>query len=382
MAHQDIRFCTTADGVRIAVATMGSGPPLVYVTGFPGHIELELETEFAARFLSELSFGHTLIRYDMRGSGLSDRFATDFSFRGFQLDLEAVVDYLDLESFALISLGDLAGPIAISYSASHSSRVTHLVLSSAYLRGNDLATKDRQAVLAEFVANFGWPIFDLVDTPEVDADTHRAVRQIQQEGATHEVQSIVLKTMYEADVTAAASAITAPTLVLHARDDPLVPFSAGRELAIRIPGARFVGYPSSSAAPWVNSKFLLGEMRAFLAPGLAGRPEAPRGDGLSSREMEVLALLARGRTSREIAEVLVLSPRTVERHISNIYAKADVHSRAEATAYALLAGLADAPVGNARHAIGRKLQRSTDATAGAGGLPLPRTEDRPRRSGI
>ena len=365
MVKQDTRFCKTADDVRIAYATMGTGPALVYVTGWPGHLQLELETEFSARFLGELSSGFTLVRYDMRGSGLSDRLVNDFSFAAFQSDLEAVVDSLGLKSFALLSLGDLAGPIAIAYAADHPGRVTHLILSSAYLRGEDLASTERQALLAEFVANFGWPIFEFVDTPDIDAETHRAVRQIQEEGATHDVQSAVLMAMYGVDVTLGAAGIRVPTLVLHARDDPLVPFNAGRELAIRVPGARFVDYPSASAAPWVNASFIIGELRAFLHPDIPEPSRSATADGLSQREQEVLSLLAGGNTSREIAEALTLSARTVERHISNIYAKADVHSRAEATAYAMLAGLTRAPMGKVRQPEGKELQRSTDAGAPA-----------------
>src|SRR6266511_895382 len=134
MVEQQIRFCTTSDGVRIAYATVGSGPPLVYATGWPVHLEVEWQKPFVRRFLEDLARGVTLIRYDMRGSGLSDENVYDFSTESLMRDLEGVVEHLGLERFALLSLGDMAGPITMTYAARYPDRVTHLILNSGCLR--------------------------------------------------------------------------------------------------------------------------------------------------------------------------------------------------------------------------------------------------------
>ena len=110
--EQQIRFCTASDGVSIAYATVGDGPPLVYVTGWPTHLEMEWGKPFSRAFLEALAEGSTLFRYDMRGSGLSDQDVSDFSIESLTRDLEAVVDHQKLERFALASLGSLAVRIA------------------------------------------------------------------------------------------------------------------------------------------------------------------------------------------------------------------------------------------------------------------------------
>ena len=108
--EQEIGFCTTSDGVSIAYATLGVGPPLVYVTGWPGHLGLEWDKPVAREFLEELAAGVTLIRYDMRGSGLSDRDVTEISLDAWVNDLRAVIQGLQLNRVSLLSLGQLAGP--------------------------------------------------------------------------------------------------------------------------------------------------------------------------------------------------------------------------------------------------------------------------------
>ncbi len=112
--EQEIGFCTTSDGVSIAYATLGEGTPLVYATGWPGHLSLEMEMPHSRELIEELARGVKLIRYDMRASGLSEPDPGELSFDTCVLDLEAVVDHLKLDSFALLSLGFLAGPIALA----------------------------------------------------------------------------------------------------------------------------------------------------------------------------------------------------------------------------------------------------------------------------
>jgi DNA-binding CsgD family transcriptional regulator len=175
----------------------------------------------------------------------------------------------------------------------------------------------------------------------------RDVRQINDASASYATQATLLKTKYSVDLSGLLDCLSMPTLVLHARNDPLVPFFLGRDLAIRLPRSRFVPFESSSAAPWV---ILAREIRDFLSAGsrdeLMRSRETRSGVGevypgnLTSREVEVLRLVAMGWSSRQVARELVLSARTVERHISNIYSKIGVHTRAQAAAYALKQGLA------------------------------------------
>jgi pimeloyl-ACP methyl ester carboxylesterase/DNA-binding CsgD family transcriptional regulator len=345
---QTIGFCTATDGVRIAYATIGDGPPLVYATGWPGHLELEWRKPFARGFLEDLAAGFTLIRYDMRGSGLSDDAAADLSFDALAADLEAVVDHLRLDRFALLSLGDLAGPISIRYAGNSPERVSRLVLNSPFAHGADIASARKQTATVDFVQNYGFPTSEFADAPGVDAETLRDVRHLVEAAASHARQAEVLRILYDADVTHWLGRIVAPTLVLHARGDTFVPFEVGRDVAARIPGAEFVPFEGASNAPWAHRQVILQEVHRFLRPLLGQSPamalhdadHEPLPDNLTVREIEVLRLLARGRSSREIADALVISARTVERHIANIYAKLNVRTRAQATAYALTRGLA------------------------------------------
>ena len=143
--EQQIRFCTSPDGVTIAYATVGDGPPLVYATGWPTHLELEWEAPSSRTFLESLAQGCTLIRYDMRGTGLSSGGeVTDFSLAALTRDLEAIIGHLKLDKVDLVSLGGLAGPIAMTYAAANQQRVARLVLSSAFIRGDKITTPDRQ----------------------------------------------------------------------------------------------------------------------------------------------------------------------------------------------------------------------------------------------
>src|SRR3990172_878461 len=242
--EQQIHFCTTSDRVRIAYATVGEGPPLVYVCGWPQHLELEWEKPFSRGFLERLAQGCTLVRYDMRGSGLSDPDVSDLTLEAFVRDLEAVVDHLALERFALLAFGGLAGPIAMTYAAARPERASHLVLHSAYLRGSDVSTPERARAQVEYVAAFGLPHADLIDHPDTDVAQHPDFRELQKAAAPRNVQAAVLRAIYSADLSGLVDRLSMPTLILHGRGDPLIPFAAGRELAVGMPQARLVPFES------------------------------------------------------------------------------------------------------------------------------------------
>jgi class 3 adenylate cyclase/pimeloyl-ACP methyl ester carboxylesterase len=262
--EQQIRFCTTSDGVRIAYATVGEGPPLVYACGWPGHLELEWERPFVRDFLETLAEGSTLIRYDMRGSGLSDREVTDLTLAGLTRDMEAVVDQLALERFALLGLGVLAGPVAISYAAAQPERVAQLILYSAYVRGDKLAAAKTQQTLIDYAGAFGVPFFDVSDHPDVDIEQQRYIREVLRAAASPGMQAALLKTMFSIDVGGLLHRVTMPTLIIHGRGDPLIRFELGRELATQLPQAKFVPFEGGTGAVWVHRDVLIPEIRRFL----------------------------------------------------------------------------------------------------------------------
>jgi len=263
--EQQIRFCTSPDGVTIAYATVGDGPPLVYATGWPTHLELEWEAPSSRTFLESLAQGCTLIRYDMRGTGLSSGGeVTDFSLAALTRDLEAIIGHLKLDKVDLVSLGGLAGPIAMTYAAANQQRVARLVLSSAFIRGDKITTPDRQRSLIEYAAQFGIPVFDFIDDNDTDLRGVRDAQRRLQATASPEIQAELLKTLYSADVSGLVERLTMPALVLHGRQDLLVPFALGRALAARLPQARFVPFEGQSSTVWAQTNVLVPEIHRFL----------------------------------------------------------------------------------------------------------------------
>jgi len=131
---QQIRFCTSSDGVGIAYATSGSGPPLVKAANWLSHLEFDGRSPVWRHWIRELSRYHTLVRYDERGCGLSDWNVDEFSLDAWVRDLEAVVDGLELERFPLLGISQ-GGPIAIAYATRHPERVSHLILHGSYAGG-------------------------------------------------------------------------------------------------------------------------------------------------------------------------------------------------------------------------------------------------------
>ena len=272
--EQKLGFCTASDGVSIAYATVGDGPPLVYATGWPGHLSLEMEKPHSRELIEDLAQGVKLIRYDMRGSGLSEHDPGELSFDRCVLDLEAVVDHLKLDSFALLSLGFLAGPISLAYAGKHPERLSHLIVSDAYARGVELTTPERGKAMVDYISLYGFPMsVDDKTTPE-DVKRVQDVAKIQREAASLEVQGEVARMMITVDVSDYLNKLSMPTLIMHGRDDTIVPFALGRNLAASLPQAKFVPFDESVAAPWLKQEQITTEIRRFLGVEVELNPKA------------------------------------------------------------------------------------------------------------
>jgi pimeloyl-ACP methyl ester carboxylesterase/DNA-binding CsgD family transcriptional regulator len=352
----DIRFCTTSAGARIAYTTLGSGPAVVFPAWWINHLELLWEHPSAVTFFSTLARHHTLVLYDRHGAGLSDRDRTDFSAAAELATLTDLIAHLGLTRFALFGFS-AGGPTAIAYAAAHPEQVSHLLIFGAGARmGGAIsnlapATSHTRAVVND-LAEANWDVGALALTkwifPGADPLTIDWLARFLRASATPRM-AIELSYL-TADVSALLPSLRVPTLVLCRREDNGTLFEGGRQLAACIPHARFV--PLEGAA----HLFFLGDMQAVLqvavpflgSDGAAVRSlaqlEEMRGsrypDGLTAREVEVLALLAAGLTTREIAAQLVISSATVERHIANVYRKTRARGRAGAATYALRHGLA------------------------------------------
>jgi pimeloyl-ACP methyl ester carboxylesterase/DNA-binding winged helix-turn-helix (wHTH) protein len=248
---QQIRFCTASDGVRLAYATSGSGPPLVKPANWLTHLEYDWESPVWRHWLHELSRDHTLVRYDERGCGLSDRDAVDLSFDAWVADLETVVDAMGLERFPLIGISQGCA-VAVAYAVRHPERVSRLVLYGGFARGVIAKAKtpeqlDEVTMVTRNIP-LGWgqdnPAFRLFFAarflPEGTPEQMRWFSDLQRITTSPRTGARLLDTAATLDVTALAPRVRVPTLVLHATGDGVATFGEGRKLAALIPGARFV----------------------------------------------------------------------------------------------------------------------------------------------
>jgi pimeloyl-ACP methyl ester carboxylesterase/DNA-binding winged helix-turn-helix (wHTH) protein len=247
---QEVTFCRTTDGVNLAVATAGDGLPVVKTGTWLTHIEYDWQSPVWCPLLTHLSARFRLIRYDPRGCGLSDREVADISFQALVHDLEAVVDALGLERFALLGISQGAA-VSIAYAVRHPDRVSRLVLSGGYPLGRrkrgDAAEIAMQEALLTLIRH-GWgqdnPAFRQVFSSRFFPDgTHEQMQwlnDLQRVSTSPENAIRVRRATGDIDVTGLLPRVATPTLVLHSRGDAGVPFEMGRMLARGIPGARFV----------------------------------------------------------------------------------------------------------------------------------------------
>lgn len=249
--RQEVRFCETSDGVRLAWSRVGDGPPIVKTGNWLNHIEYDWESPVWSHVLRWLARGRTLVRYDARGNGLSDWEVPEISFDAFVRDLEAVVDAAGLDRFALFGASQGCA-FSIAYAVKHPERVSKLVLYGGFargrhLRGSAIDIEQGEAMLT--LMRTGWgqdnPAFRQVFTslfvPGGTPEQMDWFNELQRKTTSAENAVRLRLVSDRMDVVDLLPSVRVPTLILHCRDDAVQPFAEGRFLATHIPAARFVG---------------------------------------------------------------------------------------------------------------------------------------------
>src|SRR5256714_1256682 len=248
--EQQIQFCVTHDGVRIAYAAVGQGPPLLKAANWLSHLEWDWQSPIWRHLLREFSRDHTFIRYDERGNGLSDWNAADLSFNAWVEDLESVVNAAKVDRFPLLGISQ-GGAVAIAYAVRHPEKVSHLILYGAYARGwakrdspEELEQREAQLTLVRL----GWgkdnpafrQLWATLYAPDATPEQAQSFNDLQRISTSPENAVRLLTEMGNIDVVDLLPQVKVPTLVLHCRDEAGVPFEEGRKLAGSIPGATFI----------------------------------------------------------------------------------------------------------------------------------------------
>ncbi len=344
---QDIRFARSADGVGIAYAVHGSGPPLLIDACWLSHLQFDWESPVWRHYLVELGKIATVIRYDERGHGLSDRGVTDHSLEARLGDLEAVVEDAGVDRFALMAMAQ-GGPVAIEYAARHPERLTRLVFYGSYAGAQAAATDEELELLAAFEAliRVGWArptsefrrVFSSMMIPGGTEEQMRWLDDLQQRACDTETAVVSRAQRQVTDSSARLPELNLPTLVIHSRGDQMNDFHHARDLAAGIRGARLVGLDSSNHIVLADEPAwpaFMHEMTEFMEPDRQQERAAVADDVaalVTARELDILRLAAAGHDNEAIAADLFLSVRTVERHLQNAYAKLGLSGRTARTA--------------------------------------------------
>lgn len=249
---QQIQFCTTVDGVRIAYSMVGQGPFLVIPPGWISHLQLQWEHPSARDYLEKGTRNQTFLFYDKHGCGLSERDRTEFTLESEVRPLEAVIDHLKLKRFALFGFS-MGGPVTIAYAIKYPKRVSHLILYDAYARGEAISTEELKKSFTSLIRS-AWGVGSkaLADIflPGADVSALKWFVRLQREAATAEMAAKLLGLSYNLNVVDLLPRLRVPTLVIHRKGDKAIPFHLGREMASMIPNSRFVPLEGSIHIPF------------------------------------------------------------------------------------------------------------------------------------
>jgi pimeloyl-ACP methyl ester carboxylesterase/DNA-binding CsgD family transcriptional regulator len=350
--RQHIRYVKASDGTRLAWAESGDGPVLVKAANWLTHLEYEWESPVWKHWIQFFSQHGRFVRYDERGCGMSDwqGSGTALTVDGWTSDLEAVIEAARPAAPVTLLGISQGGAACIRYAIRHPERVARMILYGGYARGALLRDRPEAARAYQAMvdlARWAWgsdnPTFRQVFTsrfiPGGTVEQLRWFNDLCLKTTSGEIAAALMEARAVMDVSASLHAVRTPTLVLHGRDDAVVPVAEGRLLASGIPGAEFVELDSRNHVllehepAWQRFREAV---LAFLGPDAVGEEAAgPRVfAALSARERQVLTLMGDGLSNTDIAERLHISEKTVRNHASNLFDKLGVWSRAQAIVFA------------------------------------------------
>ncbi|MCK2215371.1 alpha/beta fold hydrolase [Actinomadura sp. ATCC 31491] len=330
---QVVRFAATPHG-RVAYSVVGSGPPLVFLSGWVSHLGVLWEVAGHRRFVETLARRCTVVRFDRPGCGLSDRGRRAFSLDSELEVLGALVRHLGLRRPVLLGSCD-GGQVAAAFAARHPDAVSALLIHGSCARGGDLAPREvRRAVSALVRAHWGLGSRVLADIwlPHAPAELAEGFVRLQRAAASADTAADLLEMFYRTEIADELPRIQAPTLVLHRRGGRAVRFELGRELAALIPGAQLATLEGRSQPIYAEGEDAAAAAVLAFLRDQAG--QAPDGVTLTEREMQVAMLITEGLTNAEIGRVLGVSVRTVDAHVEHARAKLGVRARTQIAVWA------------------------------------------------
>jgi pimeloyl-ACP methyl ester carboxylesterase/DNA-binding CsgD family transcriptional regulator len=349
--RQRIRYLRTSDGVQLAWAEVGHGPLLIKAANWLSHLEFEWESPCWRHWLRFFAEHYRFVRHDERGCGMTDWEVEDLTMPRRLADFEQLVAAAEPGApFILLGISQGAS-VAIDFSVRHPEKVSHLVLYGGYAkgwaaRGDPLEQREYRA-LTELM-RLGWgrdhPAFVQAFTtrfvPEGTREQIEWFNELCRRSASPAMAAALLESRGIVDVSALLPEVKVPTLVLHSRGDAVAPLAEGRRMAAAIPGAAFVELDSRNHILLAHEPAWQRFQEAVLDfTGLAARPPGDPFAALTAREREVLGLLTAGLSNAQIAQRLAISDKTVRNHLSHLFDKLGVWTRAQAIVFAIDRGL-------------------------------------------
>ena len=354
--QQRIAFVRSKDQTNIAYALSGQGPPLVRAGTWLTHVQHDWDSPVWSHWLRFMSSRHTLVRYDPRGCGLSQAHVDNIRLEDWVDDLEAVVDRLELESFPLFGMSQGAA-VAAEYALRHPQRVQHLTLYAPVVtgwRGRETQSAKHWHAIEQLVQT-GWgnssmafqSMFAHLFLPDSPPENKHHYAELQRKSASQEVASRFMNVLAGLRLFPRLKQIAVPTLVIQISKDQVVDPNSATGIAAEIAGSEFVSIDSRNHVLLEHEPGWKQLKAAFVrhVPGGSAEMHSPAPatppllEQLSKREQEILREIARGHNNKQIAERLFISEKTVRNHITNIFEKLGVSSRAQALILARESGL-------------------------------------------